>query len=256
MIALVAAIFLASVLGSFHCAGMCGAFLAIATGADRAFGWRRAAILQAAYHVGRLVSYASLGAAVGAAGRLVNVAGALAGVRPVAAILAGAAMMTFGITALLRSKGVAIRHIPLPPRWLDLMRRGHQMVIGRPPLIRALGIGLLTTLLPCGWLYAFAVTAAGTGSPLRGTIAMIAFWAGTLPALVAMGAGVRSLLGPIGRQLPTITMIALVAAGLWTLTGRAQLDPSALSRKAQARSVLQNPASKPACCDSNDSSCH
>lgn len=258
MIALIGAIFLASVLGSFHCAGMCGAFLAIATGADRTTGWRGAAMLQGAYHVGRLVSYATLGAAVGAAGQLVNVAGALAGMRPLAAILAGAAMVAFGITALLRSGGVGVRHLRLPQSWLNLMQRGHRLAMGRPPLVRALAIGLLTTILPCGWLYAFAVTAAGTGSPARGVIAMAAFWAGTLPALVAVGAGIRGLLGPLGRRLPTLTVLAMVAAGVLTLTGRAALDPAALVRKVQANSstsvstAVPSADQTPACCDLHD----
>ena len=256
MIALIGAIFLASVLGSFHCAGMCGAFLAIATGADRTAGFRRGAALQAAYHGGRLISYTCLGAAVGAAGQLVNVAGRFAGLRTAAAILAGAAMITFGITTLLRSKGVAIHHLRLPESWLKLMRRGHQVAMDRPPMIRAFGIGLLTTMLPCGWLYAFAVTAAGTGSPLRGATAMAAFWAGTLPALLTVGAGVRGVLGPIGRRLPTLTIIGLIAAGIFTLTGRAALDPSALARKVQARSAVANTAQTPVCCESHDELCH
>ena len=257
MIALIGAIFLASVLGSFHCAGMCGAFLAIAIGADRLSGWRRAAMLQGAYHAGRLISYASLGAAVGAAGHLVNLAGAMAGLRPLAAVLAGAAMISFSITTLLRSGGVSVRHLRLPRSWLNLMQRGHRFAMNRPPLPRAFAIGLLTTMLPCGWLYAFAVTAAGTGSAPRGAIAMVAFWAGTLPALVAVGAGIRGLLGPLGRRLPALTVLAMVAAGVFTLTGRAALDPVALVRKVQANATSTAAAvpssdRTPACCDLHD----
>ncbi len=35
---------------------------------------------------------------------------------------------------------------------------------GRPPVVRAATVGLLTTLLPCGWLYTFVFAAAGTGA--------------------------------------------------------------------------------------------
>jgi len=63
MTSLILAIFAASVLGSLHCAGMCGAFVAIAV-QDRG-NWRRHASLQAAYHGGRLASYLSLGIAAG-----------------------------------------------------------------------------------------------------------------------------------------------------------------------------------------------
>ena len=92
-------------------------------------------------------------------------------------------------------------------------------------------IGLLTTLLPCGWLYSFAITAAGTGSAWKGMLAMTAFWLGTLPALVLVGAGVKRILGPMGRRLPALTCVALVAAGLYTLLGRTLIDPVALAAK-------------------------
>lgn len=249
MIALVVAIFLASVLGSFHCAGMCGAFLAIATG-PRA-SWQRAAALQGAYHLGRLLSYISLGAAVGSLGKLLNVTSALAGIRPLAAGLAGITMVLFGITTLLRSHGVAIQHLHLPKSWMNVVSCGHRFAINRPALVRAFAIGLLTTMLPCGWLYAFAVTAAGTGSPARGAIAMAAFWTGTLPALVAVGAGLRGLLGIVGKQLPTLTVIAMVMAGVFTLVGRAQLDPTELAKRIHLSSTVPATDAHP-CCEIHD----
>jgi len=101
-------------------------------------------------------------------------------------------------------------------------------------MIRALIIGLCTTLLPCGWLYAFVITAAGTASPIFAAATMFAFWLGTLPMLVTMGAGVRSVLGPLQRRVPVATAIVLLAAGLYTIAGRARLDPAALGAKLDA----------------------
>jgi sulfite exporter TauE/SafE len=228
MTALTIAIFTASVLGSFHCAGMCGAFLAVATGdlggrAGRPF-------LQTAYHLGRLVSYLSLGAAAGAAGGVVNIAGGLAGIRPLAAAIAGATMVLFGLRALLRTDGFHLQ-ITLPARWTRVVQKGHRFAFSRAPASRALTIGLLTTLLPCGWLYSFAITAAGTGSAFKGVLVMAAFWLGTLPALVLVGAGVKRILGPFGKRLPALTCVVLVAAGLYTLLGRTLIDPVALAAK-------------------------
>lgn len=227
MTSLIAAIFVASLLGSLHCVGMCGAFVALAVGDTR--GWRPAA----AYHGGRLVSYALLGAAAGAAGQLIDLAGSLAGVRPLAAALAGATMVLFGLVALLRSLGVRIQHLHLPQSWTALVSRFSAAAMNRPPIARASIIGLCTTLLPCGWLYAFAVTAAGTGSPLKGAAAMAVFWLGTLPALIVVGVGVQRLLGPIGRRTPVFASLLLVVVGLYTLAGRISLDPVALSNRAQ-----------------------
>src|SRR5690348_2751131 len=143
MIALIGAILAASLLGSFHCAGMCGAFLAVATGDPRQ-GWRPHAMLQSAYHGGRLASYASLGAAAGALGGLANLAGALAGLRPVAATVAGAAMIAFGVVTFLRTRGFHVSRMPLPPSWMKLMQHGHRFAMDRPPVVRAGLIGLMT----------------------------------------------------------------------------------------------------------------
>ena len=77
--------------------------------------------------------------------------------------------------------------------------------------------GLITGLLPCGWLWAFAISAAGTGSPVVGAMLMIAFWLGTVPAMV----GVLGLAGPVvarvRARLPLVTAFALIALGLATL---------------------------------------
>ena len=94
-------------------------------------------------------------------------------------------------------------------------------------------VGLLTTLLPCGWLYAFVLTAAGTGT-VRGALAlMTVFWAGTLPMMLTLGVGVRQLAGPLRAKLPTISAIAIVAVGVMSLTGRLRLDPTKVAMRAR-----------------------
>jgi len=92
-------------------------------------------------------------------------------------------------------------------------------------------------------------------------LAMATFWAGTLPALVFVGAGLRRALGPVGRRLPVLTCIALVGAGLYTLAGRTLIDPVALAGRinfsqAGAQSTdktvsLPNSSGLP-CCDTHD----
>jgi sulfite exporter TauE/SafE len=81
-------------------------------------------------------------------------------------------------------------------------------------------IGLLTGALPCGWLYGFAVTAAGTGSALAGALLMIVFWAGTLPVMVGLGVGVQALAAPLRRHLPTACALAMIAVGVLAVSGR------------------------------------
>lgn len=252
MIALVSAIFLASLVGSLHCAGMCGAFVAIAcgqTGGPR--GPRDAARLQAAYHLGRLVTYLALGITAGTAGHLLDIAGSLAGIRPVAATLAGVTMIAFALITLMRLGGWQLATLHPPRFFTNLLGPAHRAAMRRPPMARAAMIGLFTTLLPCGWLYAFVVTAAGTASPIWGGVAMAVFWAGTLPMLVLVGAGARRLLGAFGEMVPAATCFILVAVGLYTILSRGTLDPVAMAQTIehrQAAGELPAAGDKPPCC--------
>ncbi|MGC4094850.1 MAG: sulfite exporter TauE/SafE family protein [Polyangiaceae bacterium] len=173
----------ASLLGSAHCAGMCGGFVLAYSGADRDGPGRRGHV---AYHLGRLLSYATLGALAGALGRAINLAGAAAGFATAAAIVAGSLMMAFGLAALLETQGVRL------PKWrLSGLAAASGRVLARfrarSTRVRSFVLGACSALLPCGWLYAFAVSAAGTASPLWGAVVMVAFWSGTVPALLGMG---------------------------------------------------------------------
>ncbi len=220
MLALVTAIFTASVLGSLHCAGMCGAFLAIALqsgpGERPTPAWRQ----QALYHLGRLITYTSLGALAGALGATLNLAGAMAGLQRAAAALAAGTLIIFGAITLLRLWGVAVPRVPLPGPMQRFATAAHRAAMALPPTGRALTIGLLTTLLPCGWLYAFVLVAAGTGHAGWGMLTMAVFWSGTLPALVTLGAGLKAVSGPLARHIPTATACMLVVVGFLTLFGR------------------------------------
>lgn len=233
MLALVITVFVASVIGSLHCAGMCGAFLAFATAdtGGQAVGRAR---LSLAYHGGRLVTYSLLGVAAGTAGALVDLGGSLAGISRLAAALAGTVMIGFGVMALLHALGKSTMRLPAP-RWMHkALAVGHCAAMRWTPTRRALAIGLLTTLLPCGWLYAFAAVAAGTASPIWGGLTMAVFWAGTLPVMVSLGMGLQKLTGTLGRRLPLATALLLIVVGMWSLLGRVGLDAKAFAAEQSA----------------------
>ncbi len=251
MMAMAISVFLASLLGSLHCAGMCGAFLAVAIhapGEQVTARWRP----QAAYHVGRLITYASLGVASGAAGALIDLGSTLTGIGPIAMSIAGATMILFGLMTLLRVLGVSVPRFRPPAFMQSMLINGHQFSLRFGTTVRASLIGLFTTLVPCGWLYAFAIVAASTSSPIRGGLVMIVFWAGTLPMLVALGTGIRSLLGALGKHMPLITSLTVIAAGIYTLSGRAMMNVGniiARTNNPLIQTTTDSAAdSSPACC--------
>jgi sulfite exporter TauE/SafE len=217
VVTLIASILASSLLGSPHCAAMCGGFACFYA---REPGVARPWLGPLAYHGGRLASYALLGVLAGALGAGVNAAGRMAGATRVAAVLAGMLMVGWGVATILRALGARLpRAAPLGPA-RNLLQRAIRRMKRRPPVLRAATLGLLTTLLPCGWLYVFVATAGGTGSPGRGALVMTAFWLGTVPLLAGLGAAVQRLSGPFRQRLPMLTAAVLVVIGLLTAAGR------------------------------------
>lgn len=229
MVALIGTVLVASLLGSAHCAGMCTPFVCFYAGADtRASAWGHLA-----YNGGRLISYLILGAIAGAVGAGVQQVGTGVGISRAAASLAGILMITWGVVQLLAVRGVKVP-TPAPlagaQQWMAARLRD---VRDFAPTARALTVGLLTTLLPCGWLYAFVLTAAGTGSVRDAMLVMAVFWAGTLPMMLAIGVGIRRLAGPFRDRLPVFSAIVLVVIGVYSLSGGLQKDPAKVAMRAR-----------------------
>jgi hypothetical protein len=231
MFALALSVFVASLLGSLHCAGMCGPFVPLAAprrGPSKP--WRPLL----AYHFGRLGAYLLVGALAGTVGLALERGGSLLGVQRAATLLAGATMIALGIVGLLRRLGLRLP-VPDPSSTIARMLHAATAAAGRlGPLRRATTIGLLTAFMPCGWLYVFAVTAAGTGSPEWGAVMMTAFWLGTLPALTAVGVVVQRISPRVRARLPWLVSGLLIAIGVYTIAFRAQVVPAA---PAQVESV-------------------
>lgn len=209
----------ASVLGSVHCAAMCGPFATLVSDSSAATGARTR--LQLAYQGGRLLSYTALGAVAGGAGKALDLAGAAAGLGELAAVGAGVLLLVWGMSAMLETQGIRWLnlHRALPPflvRFLASLRQ-------RPSTGRAVALGLATALLPCGWLYAFALAAAGTASPLQGALVMLALWVGNAPMLLGIGLVFGGALQKARRHVPILSAALIFCIGLGTIVTRTRL---------------------------------
>lgn len=226
----------ASLLGSVHCAGMCGSFVCFyAAGTPGSGGPRATASSHAAYNAGRLLSYLALGLLAGFLGRGLDHVGSLMGLSRGAAVVSGALMIGWGLSTLLASRGVRLPRLEGLPIGSNPLGALLARVRGQSAVVRALVTGLLTTLLPCGWLYAFVFTAAGTGSVQAALGTMTIFWAGTLPVMIGVGVGAQRLTGAFRSRLPLVTATAVVVMGVLSIAGKMRLDPAVLD--VQARQV-------------------
>jgi sulfite exporter TauE/SafE len=229
MSVLIATVLGASLLGSAHCAGMCGGFVGFYAGTIP--GPRRRSLLLAhlAYNGGRLGVYAALGAVAGAVGAALDTTGGvLLGIQRTAAILSGVLITLWGARSLLEAMGARLPALGAPAGLRWVAGRSIGAVTAAPPPVRALVVGLATGLLPCGWLYVFLATAAGTGSALGGAALMAVFWVGTLPAMLSLGLGLQALAGPLRRHVPVVCAIAMIVVGLLAIGGRlSSVNPGA-----------------------------
>lgn len=216
MLALLASVFTASLLGSLHCAAMCGGFVCAVSGEGRPLA------SQIAWHAGRGAAYLVLGALAGLIGAGLEHTLAPAGLPNAAAVGAGALLIVAGLGALMQAMGLRGTPTPDASPFARVIGSGLRAVRAWPLLARATAMGSLTALLPCGWLWAFVATAAGTGSVLGGLAVMAVFWSGTLPLLAALGFAAGRVLGPLRSRLPVVTAIAMIVVGLITVAGRLQ----------------------------------
>lgn len=210
----------ASLLGSVHCAAMCGGFVCWYGGGEGAHEGGARLRDHALYNGGRLAAYLLLGAVAGALGGAVTAAGEQAGVQRGAMLLAGALMVGWAVAALAARRGVSLAQLPVPAGWQRALGRVLHLARRQPVGVRALLTGLLTTLLPCGWLYVFVATAGGTGSVAGGMALMALFWLGTVPALLAVGVGAQRLLLPLRRRFPAAGPAVVLTLGVIALAGR------------------------------------
>jgi sulfite exporter TauE/SafE len=155
-----------------------------------AAGMRRQLPLAVTYNAGRLASYAVLGFVVAAVGAR------FAGLTPA---LAGPVRLAAGIVIILIGLQIAFDLRLLA--WLERMggrlwERIAPLAKGLMPvtsLPRALGLGLLWGLLPCGLVYSVLLVAATTAQPANGALIMLAFGLGTTPAMLLTGLGAARL---------------------------------------------------------------
>ncbi len=205
------AAFVAGLVTSLHCAGMCGPLACWLTptkpGED-------GATLYTIYHGTRIFGYGVLGAVAGALGR-----GPLALFGETGLRFAPWALVLFFVSVALRWDKKVPRIGFLAGRWLKIQ----QWLRGRSRLSTAAVLGAATPLMPCGPLYFVAALAALSGSALRGAEFMLAFGLGTMPLLWVVQANfgwVRVRLSPawVTRIQVSLALVAALVIS-WRLRG-------------------------------------
>jgi len=201
-----------AVANSLHCAGMCGAFALTARARPE-------------WHLGRLTTYAALGALAGGLGGAAAAGSAAPALRLGAAVIASVVLVFFSLQIagwVPRSGGGAARLVaPLSRLLRDLAQPGAGgMSAGGSRFL----LGIAGSLVPCGVVYGGLALAAIAGSAPLGALVMLGFGLGTVPSMVLVGAG-GTALARLGKRASLRRVAALVALliGLASIWWRAPL---------------------------------
>lgn len=224
-LALASTIFFMGLMGGTHCLVMCAAPCAVLTGGSGApaggaqvVQWRpRMGMLQrtASFHLGRLTGYGGAGAlAALAMERLAWLSQNSAALRPVWTML-HVLILAWGLLMMMQAR---------QPAWLEGAGRSVWAKVRRL-VARPGGLfitGMAWALLPCGLLYTALLTAALSGSVLRGALCMVLFGIGSGVWLVAgpwIWGQVRSHVNRVasswGSRLAGLVLFAMGASALW-----------------------------------------
>jgi sulfite exporter TauE/SafE len=210
---LFAAAFVTGLLGSAHCFGMCagisGLFAVNASVASLQLQIPRAI----AYNTGRVLSYAFLGIVVATLGQSVvkAIPDAAAPVR----LASGLLIVAVGLQVAFSWRFLA----PVENAGAKIWQRVAPAAKGLLPVTtipKALCLGLLWGWLPCGLVYSVLLLAATTASAVDGGLVMLAFGAGTSPAMIATGISASKLSQFMSRRRMGAGLL-IILLGLLTL---------------------------------------
>ena len=172
-------------LGSFgHCIGMCGGIVIAYSSTKVQTQWSKSqqSIAHILYSFGRILTYAILGAVFGYLGGVATFSNTANGILW---LVAGTAMLLTGLSLLGKIKFLTlIEHSFSKSTWYQ---ENFRALLKSQTFFSFFLLGMLNGLLPCGFVYFFAITAASTADPFYGALVMIIFGLSTIPALFSLG---------------------------------------------------------------------
>jgi len=203
-------------LGSFgHCIGMCGgivvAYSTIKIEPQSSKVSKTVAHLL--YNFGRVFTYTILGAMFGALGGVVLFSNMANGIL---LIVAGVAMILAGLSLMGKIKFLTVIEHTFSSS--TFYKKTFKSVLNSKSNVSFFLLGMLNGLLPCGFVYFFAITAASTADPLWGALVMFIFGMSTVPAMFGVGflASLASATS-FRNMMMSLSSVAVILYGAFTI---------------------------------------
>lgn len=205
-----------AILGSFgHCVGMCGGIVIAYSSTKVQSNWNKTkqTLSHILYSLGRISTYTILGAIFGFLGSVTTFNSTFNGLF---LLFLGIIMLLVGLSLFGKLKFLTfIEHSVSKQVWYQ---KSFKTLIASNSLQSFYLLGMLNGLLPCGFVYFFAITAASSGSALYGALVMFIFGLSTVPALFSLGFFVGLFKQSEFRNLMIkLASIAVILYGLYII---------------------------------------
>lgn len=207
-------IFLIGLLGSMHCIGMCGGFVAM-------YSLKKPTAqptlpYHILYNLGRITTYSLLGGILGSIGSFVAYIGEHRGIPGAVLLITGLFMVLMGlnIAGILGKRGLFEK---TGITMTSVFRKLLHSILALESVWSTFLLGLVLGFLPCGLLYPIFMNAAASGGFLSGMLIMAIFGFSTVPAMMSFGLLMTRLQPHMKIALYRAAAVLIVLLGLRTL---------------------------------------
>jgi len=190
-------LFILGIATSLHCLSMCGGIVI-----SQSIAFKNPIKSTLLYNVGRVIAYTTVGGIVGGIGSVVSFSPMLKGY---ITIFAGVFMILMALS-MLQPFSFLRKYVKFP-RVFDTSKINKNR---NTPFF----IGLATGLMPCGPLQTMQIYALGTGSVLKGALAMFVFSIGTVPLMMGLGTISGYISSGLNKKLLKISSVLVMVLGL------------------------------------------
>ncbi|MGJ1203764.1 sulfite exporter TauE/SafE family protein [Sphingobacterium lactis] len=211
--------FFMGLLGSIHCAVMCGPLL-LAVQAGQGISWKTTAN-KLLYQLGRILTYGLLGLLLG----LIGSTAAIQGWQQGFSLVTGLILLAIGVFHMFGKSSAqlaAFQTKAIQPfakfmgKWL--YRPGGSFVAG-----------VLNGVLPCGMVYMALASAVNADSMTNSFLFMVLFGLGTLPLLLVFSFAGNFPKRIFKKGFATVLPVLFIVMGAWFILRGANLDIPYLS---------------------------
>ena len=193
--------FIIGLLGSTHCAGMCGGIISgLTLGISKTNRRKYFFSYSLIYNLGRIISYAAAGAITAGMGNIADNYDFGIEIRKGFTLLAAITMIFIGLYINGWSRNVILRIEKIGTflwRWIEPFAKKLLPVNSKK---QALIAGLIWGWLPCGLVYSSLFLAISANNMIKGIIIMTSFGIGTLPTLITFGYFSNSLINHLKKK--------------------------------------------------------